>query len=262
MQREGAPYTILFSAAVCVVCSALVCGANVLLRDRQERNRVLDRQRQVLLVAGVIGPGESVSNQRVAELFRKAMEPRLVDLKAGDFASGPGAPAVETYDPRRAKSDPALSSPAPANQARIERLPRYAVVYFRRGKEGPDEVIIPIEGKGLWSTLYGYLALDRDVRTIRGITFYEHGETPGLGGEVDNPLWKEKWKGRLAFDEQGAPRIHVKRGAAREASEEPFAVDGLTGATLTSQGVSAMLSFWLGESGLGPFLAKLRARGL
>ncbi len=262
MEREGAPYTLLFSALVCLVCSALVCGANVLLRDRQELNKLLDRQRQVLIVAGLLRPGESVSNQRLAQLFDESLEPRLVDLRNGEYASGPEVPRAETYDPLRAQTDPRLSYAAPENPARIARLPRYALVYLRKAKTGYDEIIIPIQGKGLWSTLYGFLALDKDIRTIRGITFYEHGETPGLGGEVDNPLWKEKWNGRLAFDEEGKPRIQVKRGAAKEPSEEPYAVDGLTGATLTSQGVSNMLSFWLGENGLGPFLAKLRERGL
>ena len=97
----------------------------------------------------------------------------------------------------------------------------------------------------------------------RGIGFYEHGETPGLGGEVDNPGWKDKWSGKLAFDKAGAVRIEVMRGTVGSNTvDSQFKVDGLTGATFTSSGVTDMLRYWLGDHGFGPFLAKLRKQGL
>ena len=184
---------------------------------------------------------------------------KLVDLERGEFASGAGVPDPAAYDQRRATSDPQLSAAAAPNAAQITRLPRYATVYLVMDAGVPVKVVLPIQGKGLWSTLYGFLALERDVSTIAGITFYEHGETPGLGGEVDNPRWKARWPGRLAFDQKGEPKIHVIRGAAGAPEQDPYQVDGLSGATITSRGVSNMLTFWLGESGFGPFLTKLRA---
>ena len=122
-------------------------------------------------------------------------------------------------------------------------------------------IIVPISGKGLWSTLYGYLALAPDTRTIRGITFYEHGETPGLGGEVDNPRWQALWKGRLAYDDSWRPAIGVKKGRAGSVERDPYQVDGLSGATITSRGVGHLVRFWLGEHGFGPYLAGVRTGG-
>ena len=113
-------------------------------------------------------------------------------------------------------------------------------------------IVLPIKGYGLWSTLYGFLALDKDAVTVRGITYYQHGETPGLGGEVDNPTWKAKWPGRKAYDESWAPALRVIKGQAGPPSSSPHQVDGLSGATITSRGVNDMINFWLGESGFAP----------
>jgi Na+-transporting NADH:ubiquinone oxidoreductase subunit C len=129
-------------------------------------------------------------------------------------------------------------------------------------KDGELEaLIVPISGQGLWSTLYGYIALAPDTNTIRGITFYQHAETPGLGGEVDNPRWKALWVGRKAFDKNGRPAITVKKGRAGPADTDPYNVDGLSGATITSRGVGNLVRFWLGDDGFGPYLKTQRAGG-
>jgi Na+-transporting NADH:ubiquinone oxidoreductase subunit C len=164
-----------------------------------------------------------------------------------------------TYDQRKACKDPTASRAAPANNAGVTRLPKLALVYQRVEGGQVQSLILPIEGKGLWSTLYGYLALATDTTTIEGITFYEHGETPGLGGEIDNPSWKSVWIGRQAFDENWQPAIEVIKGFAGPVAEDPFRVDGLSGATLTARGVSNLVRFWLGEDGFEPYLAALRA---
>jgi Na+-transporting NADH:ubiquinone oxidoreductase subunit C len=122
-------------------------------------------------------------------------------------------------------------------------------------------VVIPVEGKGLWSTLYGFLALDKDVNTIKGLTFYQHAETPGLGGEVDNPKWKALWPGRKAFGDDGQPKIAVIKGQAGPVAEDPYQVDGLSGATITARGVSHLVQFWLGTNGFGPYLKQFKERG-
>jgi Na+-transporting NADH:ubiquinone oxidoreductase subunit C len=121
-----------------------------------------------------------------------------------------------------------------------------------------EMLILPIEGKGLWSTLYGFIALAPDATTIEGITFYEHGETPGLGGEIDNPSWKALWPGRRAFNDRGETAIEVIKGQAGPPAEDPYRVDGLSGATLTGRGVSHLVRFWLSEDGFGPFLDQVR----
>jgi Na+-transporting NADH:ubiquinone oxidoreductase subunit C len=249
---------MLFAAAVCAVCSVFVSGAAVLLEDRQQANIALDRQKKVLVVAGLMEEGEKLSRAEVAQRFTENIVPEIVDLETGAVLESVNA---GEYDQRKAAKDPEHSRPAPPNPAKVQRLPDKGQV-FRVVHDGRlQAVIVPISGAGLWSTLYGYLALDSDMQTIVGITFYEHGETPGLGGEVDNPRWKALWKGRQAFDPSGRPAINVVKGSAGPADKDPYNVDGLSGATITSRGVGNLVRFWLGEDGFGPYLDAQRAGG-
>ncbi|MCE2390606.1 MAG: Na(+)-translocating NADH-quinone reductase subunit C [Proteobacteria bacterium] len=256
--QHSARYVVIFAAAVCVVCSVFVSAAAVSLRERQEANKLLDRQKKVLTVAGMMRDGESLPAAEVARIFETSVRTHVVRLAGGRML-----PDVdpELYDPRQAAADPDRSHPAPSNRAGILRVADQQLVYHVVEDGDVSAVILPIEGKGLWSTLYGYLALAPDTRTVRGITFYEHGETPGLGGEVDNPGWKAKWPGRLAFDEDWTPRIGVKKGVAGPPESDPYRVDGLSGATITSRGVTQLLEFWLGEAGFGPYLTEFRSGG-
>lgn len=258
MERSNL-YIVSFAAGVCLVCSVFVALAAVSLKDLQDANAVLDRQKKVLAVAGLVADGATVSATEVQQAFDRSIRAQVVDLATGEIAAGVD-PAG--YDQQRALKDPALSSPAPDNRAGIARLPKLALVYMVvDADERVEKIVLPIEGKGLWSTLYGFLALAPDTRTIRGITFYQHGETPGLGGEVDNPAWKALWPDRKAFDDSWQPAITVIKGAAGPPSEDPYSVDGLSGSTLTCRGVNELLHFWLGEHGFGPFLERLRTQG-
>jgi Na+-transporting NADH:ubiquinone oxidoreductase subunit C len=254
--RYSNTYIVTFAALVCLACSIVVATSAVGLRERQDENRILDRQKKVLTVAGLIDEGEDIEPQRVRELFDENIEAKVIELETGEFD-----PEVdpEYFDQQKALKDPAMSREAPPNAAGIRRLPLDALVYSVRGAEGVDKLILPIEGKGLWSTLYGYLALAPDTTTIEGIIFYQHGETPGLGGEVDNPSWKALWNGRQAFDESWDPAITVIKGAAGPPEEDPYRVDGLSGATITARGVSHLVRFWLGEHGFGPYLENFRS---
>lgn len=263
MQHRSTGYTLGFATAVCVVCSSLVLTAAVSLRSRQESNRLFDKQQKVLAVCGLLGATERITRQEAQRRFDENIQTRFVDLETAEelsaeaFAAKTGLdPAA--YDPSRVLDDPALSRPAPPNSAGVRRLPRYAATFHVIKDGATDMVAIPVEGKGLWSTLYGYLALDKDGTTVRGIIFYEHAETPGLGGEVDNPVWKAKWEGRQAYDDAGVAQLRVIKGAAGTPEEDPFEVDGLSGATLTSRGVSNLIQFWLGDDAFGPYLAKFR----
>jgi len=254
--QHSARYVIMFAAAVCVFCSIFVASSAVLLKDRQEANKALDIQKKVLVVAGLMGESESLPAEEIRRRFDKNIRPKIIDLATGDPAEGVDA---ATFDQRKAAADPATSRPAPPNAAKVVRIPNNAQIFEVIEDGALHSVILPIEGKGLWSTLYGFLALEPDGRTISGITFYQHGETPGLGGEVDNPRWKALWKGRLAFDENWRPAIAVKKGSAGPPKKDPYHVDGLSGATLTSRGVTNLLAFWLGDDGFAPYLAQLRS---
>ena len=126
-----------------------------------------------------------------------------------------------------------------------------------------QKVILPVYGKGLWSTLYGFIALESDLNTIAGLTFYEHKETPGLGGEVDNPKWKAQWPGKTLRDADDEDiEIEVVKGQVVPGTpSENHQVDGLSGATITSRGVSDLIRYWVSEDGFGTYLEKLEAAG-
>ena len=105
----------------------------------------------------------------------------------------------------------------------------------------------------------GYLALEPDLKTIIGLEFFDHKETPGLGGEIDNPKWKSIWKGKEIYSDSGDILISVIKGSVDKSSTlAKYQVDGLSGATITSNGVTNLLSFWLGDMGYGPLIDRLK----
>lgn len=255
--HASAVYNLGFAAAVCVVCAVFVSSSAVSLRDRQAANEALEKQRNVLVAAGLATSDERPTPDEIAARF-ESIRQVVIDLDTGAEADGVD-PAL--FDQRAAAAGAETGRPAPENLAGVQRLPRQALVYELRDAGGRlDLVILPISGMGLWSTLYGFIALDADLETIRGLTYYEHLETPGLGGEVDNPRWKGLWPGRKAFDDSEAVDIEVIRGRAGAPEDDPHRVDGLAGATMTSRGVTNMLHLWLGEHGFRPYLDRLRSR--
>ncbi|HEX6211960.1 MAG TPA: Na(+)-translocating NADH-quinone reductase subunit C [Methylomirabilota bacterium] len=257
-RRNTVAYTLGFSAAVCLVCAVLVSSAAVVLRDRQALNQEVERKRNVLQAAGLAREGEPLTREEIERRFGS------FDVVAVDLRTGEEDPAFETtgYDQQRALGDPQASRPVPPNAAQVARVPNHALVYRKVDAGGELELLVlPVEGKGLWSTMYGYLALGPDLETVQGLTYYQHGETPGLGGEVDNPRWKSLWPGRKIVNPEGEVAIEVIRGPAGPPATDPYRVDGLSGATITSRGVSATLRFWLGEHGFGPYLARLKKEG-
>ncbi len=255
LPNESPKKMLIVAVTLCFVCSVVVSSAAVLLRPLQLENAALDRKRNIVEVAGLLG-----SDGDVEAAFQR-VEPRVVDLESGEFVEGID-PA--RYDQRKAAKDPERSTALSKKEdiASIGRRARYSTVYFVREGDAIRQVILPVHGYGLWSTLYGFLALKADFRTVAGLKFYDHAETPGLGGEVDNSSWRGKWDGKVAFDETGKLVIEVIKGVvdpSRAGAEHQ--VDGLAGATLTARGVDNLLKFWLGENGFGPFLARMREKG-
>jgi Na+-transporting NADH:ubiquinone oxidoreductase subunit C len=255
--QHSTGYIVGFAVLICLVCALFVAGSAVGLKDRQDANILLDRQKKVLTVAGLMEDGERLTREEIASAFESGIQQKVIDLKTGE-----ARPEIDSasFDQQATARDPETSFAAPENLAKVRRLPNDALVFDVVEDGVLKALILPIEGYGLWGTLYGYIALAPDARTIVGITFYSHKETPGLGGEVDNPRWKARWPGRLAFDDRGKPVIAVKKGVAGSIEEDPYNVDGLSGATITSRGVTSLVRFWLGDDGFGPYLASYRAR--
>ncbi|MHA6493759.1 Na(+)-translocating NADH-quinone reductase subunit C [Pseudomonas borbori] len=256
-QRESTARTLMVALLVCLVCSVFVAGAAVALKPTQVDNRLLDKQRSILAIAGL--GDASMSSAQVKEMFNGTITAKLVDLETGKFSD---AHDPVTFDPLKASKDPQLSDVLPASEdiAGIKRQEDYSTVYVVEKDGQLETLILPVRGYGLWSTLHGFIAVKGDLNTVVGMGFYQHGETPGLGGEVDNPKWKGQWPGKTLYDEDGDLAVQVvKGGVDAQSPEAVHQVDGLAGATLTSVGVDNLLKFWLGQNGFGPFIANLRA---
>ncbi len=243
--------------SVSLVCSFVVTSTAVLLKPRQQRNLYLERIRHILAVAGIEDEGKDP-----IVLYRERIEAILIDLHSGvemDAASLPSFLQPETFDFITASRHPDYSEEIDPNLIGMKRRPRYMPVYLIQGRHGYEKVILLIVGKGLWSTLQGYLALEKDLNTIAGIRFFQQGETPGLGGEIVNPRWQSLWKGKQVYGPQGEVMIELVKGPVDPSF--PTRIEGITGATLTTRGVDKMVRYWLGANGYGPFLARFRLQG-
>jgi len=259
MPAEKRTKIIGVALGVCLACSILVSTAAVVLSSRQAENRKLEKIKNILQAGNLWENGQDLRG-----IYDRYIRAVIIDLETGE-ALPPEKYTdklnVESFDIKALANDPRYGKSIPANRdlGQIKRMPRYMAVYFVGEGDEVKDVILPITGKGLWSTMYGFIALDRDLRTISGLTFYEHGETPGLGGEVDNPVWKGGWRGKKAFDEKGEIKIEVLKGRVDPGREQAsYQVDGLSGSTLTTRGVDQMVKFWLGDDGYGPLIRRLR----
>lgn len=245
-ESVGRTFAVIF--VLCLVCSVVVSGAAVLLKPTQELNKALDVQKNIVAVAGLDGTD-------VAASYARSIDAKLLDLNTGEFSDKP----VLGYDQRIAAKEPESSIKLDPSEdpAGIRRRANLAPVYMAKDEDGNlDSIILPIHGQGLWSTMYAFVAVAPDGNTIKGITYYDQGETPGLGGEVENPNWRAEFVGKKLYDENGQPAIKVVKGGAP--ANAPSSVDGLSGATLTSKGVQQTFEFWLGDKGFGPFLTKVQ----
>lgn len=257
--KNSVRYTVLFATAVCVVCALMVAVAAVALQPRQEANARQYMQKNVLLAAGLATPERDLPAAEVQRLFRERIEIRLVDFASGQLLPPEKMNAAD-YDQRRARNDPVQSRAAPPNRAGIARLPNHGLVYFVKKDGRTEQVVLAIEGLGMWGTVYGFIALAPDGNTVTGLAFYDQKETPGLGGEIGNPKWQALWRGRKAFDEQWQPKLAVIKGSAGPADTDPHRIDGLSGATITSNAITRLVQFWLSDDGYGKWLKGFRQK--
>ncbi len=249
MAEQASPLKILqIALGVSLVCALVVSLTAVSLRPHYLAN--LEAERMARL-ASILDALDDVAVSKNPE----DIEARVVELESGRYS--------ETIDPlsfdaRRAAHDPAsnFSIPLEHDLAGIKRRARHAVVYLLRDSAGQvDVLILPVRGVGYQSALYAFLALSGDANEILGLRFYEHGETPGLGSQIQDPDWEAQWPGKMAFGETGQVTIRV--GGSDSAGGDR--VDGISGATRTSNGVDRLIRFWLGDLGFGPYLKLVRS---
>jgi len=259
MSQDSTAKTVGVATGICLFCSLFVSVAAVKLKPLQVANQKLDKVKNILQVANL---ADTVGKSEYMALYKERILPVLVELSSGEKVTE----FDEVLDPNNFDIQAVSNMPdysraldAETDIAGIRRQPLHMIVYQLLNNNSVEKLILPIYGKGLWSTLYGFLAIEKDLKTVSGITFYQHGETPGLGGEVDNPNWKGGWQGKRAFDDAGGVIIQVIKGKVIPGSPDAdHQIDGLSGATLTTRGVDNLVQFWLGENGYGPYLKQLR----
>ncbi len=255
--RESPLRSLAVLLAVALVCSVLVSVSAVVLRPIQAENARIERYRHIVALSGLLDGAADAAGIAAAVA---QLDMRVVNLDTGEFMDDRDPDDVNA---RRVANDPALSTTIPPEHdlARIGRRSRYEVVFLVRDEGRLSRVILPIHGQGMWSTLYGLIALDADLNTIAAVTFYEQAETAGLGDQIEDPAWQARWTGRRLRGQSGDFRFQVAAGPVDEGSPAAsHQVDGLSGATLTGNSVTALMRFWFGPYGYGPLLERMADR--
>lgn len=266
--KDSMKNVMIVALSVCLVAAVIVSGSAISLKPARLANKELDRNKNILIAAGLFKKDETPVSE-IPDLF-KQFEIAMVDLENNKLLTDAEVEAlglnIAKFDQRKAAKNESLSDALTKQDdvASIARRARYSVVYLLKENNKIKTLVLPIHGYGLWSVLYGFVALEGDLNTVSGITFYEHAETAGLGGEVDNPRWKALWVDKKIYASAGGmPSADValtivKGNVDPNAAGAEHQVDALSGATLTSKGVENLIGFWLGENGFGPLLKKLR----
>lgn len=249
-KKESISRTFIVATLLCLVCGVFVAAAAVQLKPLQEANAVMNLQRNVLMAADRFDPSADVADQW------GTVEERYVDLATGRFVEAP----EEGYnlDKILKNADQYTVIDRSDDAAGIGRRENIVKVYVFNNANGIERIVLPMRGKGLWSTMWGFMALENDFNTVAGFTFYEHGETPGLGGEVDNPRWKAQWPGKTVYDVDGELQLTVTKAGQADLGAG-YEIDGLSGATLTTNGIDGTVQYWMGENGYRAFLENLKA---
>jgi len=206
--------TIVFASILCVVCSVLLTTASTGLQSFQQRNMEVDRQKNILLAMGLLKEGQAAAADEIQSLYVNYVKSLWVD---GDGQIKPSETALQNH------------------------LPLYVYV----DQEQIQAYVVPINTRGLWGKIQGYLALENDGATIRGFTVYKHSETPGLGGEIESRWFRKNFENKKIVDQNGEfVSVGVAKGSVDEVvpqSDRSNYVDGISGATLTGKFLSAGL---------------------
>ena len=252
--NESITKTIGVAFCVCLICSLVVSFSAVSLRDLQNENKLNDKRIKILQAADIYNPDEEIKDQ-----FLK-LETKFVNFETGKLMDTYMDFSLEEYDPILATRDSNLSSKVPRSEdiAVIKNRENIGKIFILRNDDySINKLILPIRGYGLWGTLYGYISIENDFNTIAGIEFYDHKETPGLGAEVDNPKWKNLWPGKEIYQNGEVSLSVIKGKVDNNDKDAQYEIDGLSGATITSRGVTNMITYWFGESGYSKLFKEL-----
>ncbi len=239
--------TLAIAFIVSAICALMVTAATVVMRPIQAQNRAAEQQARLEgLIAAVPGMADLV-----ASAGGEALTTVVVDLERGAAATD-----VSPENLQAALSEPSNWTELAAAEdiAGIRTRPRFVQIYLLRDGERVSLAILPVVGTGYNGRIQALLAMNGDMQTLAGIAITEQSETPGLGARIEEPRWQQTFAGKQLFDATGGTRFAVARGPART----DFEVDGITGATRTSNGITQMVRFWVGANGYGPLMAAIR----
>ena len=257
MNNDSPVKAIVVVLLTAMVCSTLVSAAVVLLRPIQLNNQLLEQSKNVMQLTGLLPEGALPDDDEMLGLY-KLLDRQIVDIDQAVFDE---TVDINTYNQRRAVNDSELGVEVPSamDTANLGRRSRHAPIYMVWDGEDLDRIILPVRGVGMWSMLYGYIALESDLNTVAGMTFYEQNETPGLGDQITHDHWLEQWQGRQIYDDRLHPMFRVNDGVVQPGSEAArHQVDALTGATVTGNAVTNLIHYWFGPHGYQAFLEHLR----
>ncbi|MCF6337066.1 MAG: Na(+)-translocating NADH-quinone reductase subunit C [Gammaproteobacteria bacterium] len=257
MSNDSPLKAILVVFIVALVCSIMVSVAAVSLRPYQLAHQIFNRAEHIVKLADLMPANtDTLSKKDLMDIFLQ-LDARVIDIDTGRFEKNLNP---LTFDQRKAAASLGhyVTIPAEYDVAHLGRRSQFATIYLVWDGEQIKRIIFPIHGQGMWSTIYGYIALQADLNTIAAVTFYEQGETPGLGTQIQLPGWQSKWQGRQLWDGTGELRFRIAtERVVPESMAARYEVDGLSGATVTASGVTNLMHYWFGEHGFQPFLRYL-----
>lgn len=211
-------YTVVYAAVLTAIVGASLAIAVSGLKPRQEQNALMANRRAILQTVMEVNP------QTLDADYRSLVTELVFNLQGQQVAD------VDAF---------ALNLKDEARKPNTEqRLP-----LFLFSRDGVKRYIVPMQGAGLWGPIGAYLALEADLKTIYGVAFSHEKETPGLGAEIDRDFFEVRYKGKKIYnDDAKLQPVVVLRGSGNDTLSKPHAVDGLTGATITLNGVTEMFA--------------------
>ena len=251
MNKDSALNIAFVGIGLCLLCSAIISLIAIQLRSVQNENVVKDMHKKIVSSAGLQLEYGSVENamMNIKTLVVDLDQGKIVDINPNSYELSKELREEGKYKFLSAEDD----------IASIKKREKYSKVFIEYKDDKINTLILPVRGYGLWGILYGYLAIKSDFNTVAGLEFYEHKETPGLGAEIDNPKWKALWKGKKIYQENGEVSLKVIKGNVLASSDNiNYEVDGLSGATLTCNGVTNLIAYWMGSDGFLNFINNLR----
>ena len=251
MNKDSALNIAFIGIGLCLLCSAIISLIAIQLRSVQNENVVKDMQKKIVSSAGLELEYGSVENamKNIKTIVVDLDQGKIVDINPNSYELSKELREEGKYKFLSAEND----------IASIKKREKYSKVFIEYKDDKINTLILPVRGYGLWGILYGYLAIKSDFNTVAGLEFYEHKETPGLGAEIDNPKWKALWKGKKIYQENGEVSLKVSKGNVLSSSDNiNYEVDGLSGATLTCNGVTNLIAYWMGCDGFLNFINNLR----